>query len=91
MPKYVFKRANEYKASFKKLTPAQKKAAKDAFKIFKANPFDPRLKTHKINRLSALMRRIVFSVTIEADLRSTFYIDGNTVWSIDIGTHDIYK
>jgi hypothetical protein len=24
-------------------------------------------------------------------LRATFYVEGETVWSVSIGTHDIYK
>ena len=66
-------------------------AAKEAFKKFKVNPFDPSLKTHKINRLSALRRRTVRAVTIKDNLRAVFEINGNSVISFGIGTHDIYK
>jgi hypothetical protein len=44
----------------------QKEAARTAWKIFKADPFDSRLRTHKIHRLSALMGRTVYAVAIEA-------------------------
>jgi hypothetical protein len=30
-------------------------------------------------------------VVIEEDLRSTFYVDGDTVVSLTIGTHEIYR
>jgi hypothetical protein len=33
----------------------------------------------------------IYAVEIEGDLRSTFYIEGDCVVSVDIGTHDIYK
>ena len=33
----------------------------------------------------------ICSVEIEGDLRSTFYLDGDTVVSLIIGTHDIYQ
>lgn len=54
-------------------------------------PIDPRLGAHKIHRLSAMMRRTVYAAVIEGDLRSVFYIDGDTVVSFNIGTHQIYK
>jgi hypothetical protein len=58
---------------------------------FQGRPFDPRLRAHKIQRLSAEYGRTIYSVEIEGDLRSTFYLDGETVVSLIIGTHDIYK
>jgi hypothetical protein len=88
---YVFKRTPQFRRAFDGLDPASQKAAKEAFKIFKKDPFDPALGTHKINRLSSVMKRIVYSVKIQSDLRATFYIKGNKVISLDIGTHDIYK
>ena len=69
----------------------EKQAAKAAFRIFKENPFDPRLRTHKIHKLSAAHGKTIYSVWIEADLRAVFYLEGSTVWSIDIGTHAIYR
>jgi hypothetical protein len=59
--------------------------------LFKDDPFDPRLRTHKIRRLSAQYGRTIYAVEIEGDLRSTFYLDGETVVSLIIGTHDIYR
>jgi hypothetical protein len=57
---------------------------------FKVDPFDSRLGTHKINYLSSQYRKTVYSVVIEADLRAVFYVDGNTLWTVDIGSHSIY-
>jgi hypothetical protein len=88
---HVFKAVPAFWRAFKSLTPDQQKLAQEAFKKFESNPFDPSLKTHKINRLSSLLRRPVFSVSIASDLRSTFTIVGNQIISLDIGTHDIYK
>ena len=59
--------------------------------VFKKDPFDARLRTHKIHRLSATYGRTIYAVEIEGDLRSTFYLDGETVISLIIGTHEIYK
>jgi len=59
--------------------------------IFKQNPFDPRLGTHKIQRLSAIMRQTVHAVVIEADLRVVFYLDGDRIVTFNVGTHELYK
>jgi len=74
-----------------KLTPDRQEAAATAFKIFKQNPFDPRLRPHKIHKLSSAYGKTMHSVCIAGDLRAVFYIEGNTVWSVDIGTHMIYR
>ncbi|HEV2437727.1 MAG TPA: hypothetical protein VG077_17165 [Verrucomicrobiae bacterium] len=59
--------------------------------IFKNDPFDPGLRAHKIQRLSAAYGRTIYAVEIEGDLRLLFYLDGETVVSLIVGTHDIYK
>ncbi len=59
--------------------------------MFKTNPFDPRLRTHKIHRLSAKLGRTIYSVWVEKDLRALFYLDGEIVVSIDIGSHRLYR
>ncbi len=89
--KYRCRAAERFWTSFYRLTPSQKESARKAWQIFKEDPFDPRLRTHRIQRLSARFGRTVYAVEIEADLRSTFYVDGQTVVSLIIGTHDIYK
>ena len=66
-------------------------SVRQTWKIFKADPFDPRLRTHKIQSLSAHYGRTIYAVEIEGDLRSTFYLDGDMVVSLVVGTHDIYK
>jgi hypothetical protein len=68
----------------------QQESCRTAWRIFKDNPFDKRLQTHKIHRLSARYGRTVYAVAIEADLRLLFYLDGQTVTSLIVGTHDIY-
>ena len=69
----------------------QRRAGTLAFRIFKDNPFDPRLRAHKISRLSARYGRTIYAVEIAGDLRCAFFVEGETVWSVSIGTHDIYK
>jgi mRNA-degrading endonuclease YafQ of YafQ-DinJ toxin-antitoxin module len=69
----------------------QQLKAREAFLIFKRNPFDPRLRSHKIHKLSARYGRIVYAAEIEADLRVAFYIEGDVVVTVEIGSHDIYR
>jgi mRNA-degrading endonuclease YafQ of YafQ-DinJ toxin-antitoxin module len=89
--KYRFKPTEQFWESFYDLTAAQKESTRRAWKIFKQNPFDPRLRPHKIHRLSAEYGRIIYAVDVEGDLRAVFYVERNLVVTVDIGTHDIYK
>jgi hypothetical protein len=50
-----------------------------------------RLRTHKIHHLSALYRKTIYAARIEGDLRAVFYLEGQSVISVDIGTHAIYR
>ena len=70
--KYRFKASRTFWKSFSKLPEQQQVSAKAAFKIFKANPFDPRLRAHKINSLSAYYGKTVYAAVIEGDLRVVF-------------------
>jgi hypothetical protein len=86
-----FRTTPGFRRALGKLSLEQKRAAKTAFQIFKANPFDARLRPHKIHRLSAHYGKTIYAVDIAGDLRAAFYVEGQTVWSVSIGTHDIYK
>ena len=88
---YRFRAARTFWRSFNKLPLEQQEAARQAFRIFRTNPFDPRLRPHKIHRLSAHYGPTIHAVDIKGDLRATFYLEGDTVWSVDIGAHDIYR
>ena len=46
--------------SFYDLSPEQKESVRRAWQIFKADPFDPRLRAHKIHRLSAFYKRTIY-------------------------------
>lgn len=91
MTRHRFKAAPRFWRSYKKLSESQKESAKAAWKIFKENPFDPRLRPHKIHALSAVHRHTIHAICIEGDLRAVFYVEKDTVWSVDIGTHSIYR
>ena len=92
MPRnYVFKTTPSFRKALAKLNPQQKASARKAFAILKRDPFDARLRTHKIHGLSIKLRRTIYSVFIEFDLRALFYLDGDIVVSLDIGDHSIYR
>ncbi|MDA1274599.1 MAG: hypothetical protein O2960_11195 [Verrucomicrobia bacterium] len=89
--KYHYRAVEPFWKHFSRLSVVQKEAARRVLPIFKQNPFDPRLRPHKIHGLSAQYGRTIFAVEIEADLRAVFYVEGNVVITVDIGTHDIYR
>lgn len=89
--KYVFKTTTAFRTALTKLTPRQKASARMAFGIFKDNPFDARLRTHKIHGLSAKLRRTIYSVSIDSIWVPIFYVYGDLVVSLDIGDHAIYR
>ena len=89
--KYRFKTTPTFRKALRDLTASQKASARHAFGVFRNDPFDARLRTHKIHSLSARFRRNIYSVWVEADLRAVFYLDGDMVVSVDIGTHAIYR
>ena len=89
--KYRFTATEAFWENFYRLSPSQKDSARRAWRIFKNNPFDTRLKAHRIHKLSAVMRRTVFAIVIEGDLRSVFSLNGNEVVTFNIGPHEIYK
>lgn len=86
-----FKASETFWRNFYALPDSQKQSAREAWEIFKENPFDARLKTHKIFALTGRASRTIWSSVIEGDLRVVFYIDGDTVFTVDIGTHDVYE
>ena len=88
VPTSAFRKAFKRKVRGNKILEAR---FRDRVAVFQENPFDPRLRTHKIHRLSAIFGKTIYAVEVGADLRSIFYIEADTVWSIRIGTHDLYE
>ena len=76
---------------FHALPDRQKESVRRAWHAFKVDPFSAPLGTHKIFSLSARYKRTVYSVVIENDLRVIFFMDGNLVVTMDVGTHDTYQ
>src|SRR5437762_7382141 len=67
--KYQFRATRAFWRSFTKLPAKQQRRAREAFLIFKQNPFDSRLGSHKIQKLSARYGRVIYAAEIEANLR----------------------
>ena len=89
--KYRFRATRAFWRSFEKLPAEQQRRARQAFVIFKQNPFDSRLRSHKIQKLSARYARAIYAAEIEADLHVLFYIEGDVVVTVDIGSHALYR
>lgn len=74
--------------SFKKLPKNQLKSLARQEKIFFQNPFDPRLKTHKLK--GELKDSYSFSVSYH--WRIVFHFEKDDTVALDvIGTHEVYK
>jgi len=88
--KYKFRASETFWREFYQLPAAQKDLVRKAWQIFQIDPFAPSLRVHKIHSLSALYKKKIHSVVIEKDLRTIFYLEGDTVFMVDLGTHRIY-
>ena len=86
--KYRFRATRAFWRSFGKLPAQQQRRAREAFLIFKQNPFDSRLGSHKSKSFLLAMSYVA---GIEANLRVVFYIERNTIVTVDIGSHDLYR
>ena len=89
--KYRFKPTQRFWESFYALSPSQKDSTRQVWRIFKENPFDARVRSHKIHKLSALYGRTIYAAVIETDLRAVLYVEGDIVVTGEIGSHDIYR
>ena len=74
-----------YKKAYKKLSSQNKLLADKAIELFINNPFDPRLKNHKLKGKLEGIR----SISAANDLRILYEESGNniTVLMVNIGTH----
>jgi addiction module RelE/StbE family toxin len=78
----------EFIRLFKKLPLDIKKEAIKKESLFKKNPFDPRLKTHKLS--GKLKGFSAFSISFSYRIIYEFG-ENKTVFFHSIGSHDIYK
>ena len=76
-----------FSRSYKKLTPALQMKAEERELIFRANPLNSRLDTHKLHgRLKSQ-----WSFWITGKVRIMFEFDNGDVIFLDIGDHGIYQ
>lgn len=78
----------QFLKDYKRIDDKTKDKAEEKEKIFRKNPFNPRLKTHKLSgRLSSL-----WSFSIDYDCRIIFEFKSETIIIFHaIGGHSIYK
>ena len=79
---------SHFDKSYKKLSKEVKEKAKEKEKIFREDPFDPRLRTHKLSG----KEKEIWAFWIDYHYRiKLVFLDNNEVLFLDIGTHEIYK
>jgi addiction module RelE/StbE family toxin len=80
--------SSKFAREYRKLPLAIKKIAEKKEKIFRVNPFDERLKTHKPK--GAL--RDFYSFSIDRKYRVIFeIISKQEIWFHSVGSHSIYS
>lgn len=77
-----------FEKQYKKLSVPVKELAKQKEFVFRANPFDPRLETHKLHG----KEKELWAFWINRSYRIKFaFLEKGSVLFLEIGTHDIYK
>lgn len=80
--------SSKFEKSYKNLPKRVKEKAREKEKIFRTNPFDSRLDTHKLHG----KYKKYWSFTVVNQYRIMFdFVSSNKIDFINIGTHDIYK
>ena len=74
---YQYRAVVKFWKNFHRLDASQKASVRQAWSVFKTDPFHPSLGTHEIHALSARAKHTIYGVVIEADLRVIFRIDGS--------------
>jgi mRNA-degrading endonuclease YafQ of YafQ-DinJ toxin-antitoxin module len=79
--------SSRYKKSFRVLDPKIQEKAIEKINIFRENPFDSRLKTHKLHGKD----RDCWAFWIDYKFRIKFiFLSDNELLFLDIGPHNIY-
>lgn len=80
--------SSKFAKEYKKLPSKVKLSAQKREKIFRIDPFNPQLKTHK---LTGKLKEY-YSFSIDYQYRIIFeFIEKDIVWFHLVGTHEIYK
>ena len=80
--------SSRFQKSFRQLHLRIQKKTVEKIIIFKSNPFDIRLGTHKLHG----EKKEEYAFSIDYSYRVSFiFMEDNKVIFTDIGTHDMYK
>jgi len=80
---------SKFAREYKKLLDNIKDIAEEQEALFRKNPFDPKLKTHKLKgKLSGFLS---FSIGHKYRIIFEFSKDKNTTYFHSVGNHDIYQ
>lgn len=80
--------SSKFEREYKGLPLNIKKKAEEKEKIFRKNPYEPRLEIHKLK--GALKGFWAFSIDHKNRIIFEF-VDENTVWFHSVGDHSIYN
>ena len=80
--------SSKFARQFKKLPKEAKESAVTCEQLFRVNPFDPKLNTHKLH--GAMKDYWAFSISHNYRIGFTF-VDGDCVRFHAIGSHNIYQ
>lgn len=84
----VIRTASKFRKSYKKLPQFVKEKALERENIFRDDPFDSRLDTHKLHG----KYRNYWAFSVVGQYRIMFVFSGkNLVDFVNVGTHEIYK
>lgn len=84
----IIETSRNFQKQYKKTSRRIKTTAKEKESIFRQNPFDPRLDTHKLQGKEK--EAWAFSVTRSYRIKFIFLTEDSVLF-LEIGTHDIYK
>jgi len=80
--------SSKFEREYRKLTPKLKALAEEKEVLFRANPFDKKLDTHKLDG----WLRGYWAFSIDSKYRIIFeFAKKNTAWFHSVGNHSIYK
>lgn len=84
----TIKVSRKFEKAYRKLPSDIKATTEKKENIFRINPFDSRLDTHKLHGKDSNLW--AFSVTSSYRIKFVF-LNNNSVLFLEIGTHNIYK
>lgn len=78
----------QFERQYQRVPKRVREAARERERIFRENPFDPRLRTHKLHGKER--EAWAFSITKAYRIKFVF-IAASHVLFLEIGTHELYK